>query len=330
MKDYQESCSSGKRKRQNDDDYDPRPGPSGSVSSSSYDYRPSLNFDDSSSDEEDAKDFDREALLRDINADIDKIISRTPADDTKVGPKKEEYLKAEVASNYRGKDGAIYTFEIFMRDKNTCRSKKDRPGKADPRAPIIYDQNGVANAIIPANHKLMLLATRIATHPRQYIKRGNYVLFKFFVDGEALSEGTLHEASISKPDVNFAKAFIDTHEVRDNQRVEYAHEANAHVGTFVVQIFTKLRETVVSEQFSAVPEDDRVLEKTKRRVCCSVSNNDEEVDVTSVQAHNKQVRKFSTPQAGLAESGLPAATINVSSEGDTVHNLSIFTSDQLR
>ena len=29
---------------------------------------------------------------------------------------------------------------------------------------------------------------RIATHPRQYIKRGNYVLFKFYVDGEALSE----------------------------------------------------------------------------------------------------------------------------------------------
>ena len=75
-----------------------------------------------------------------------------------------------------------------MRDKDTCRSKKDRPGKYDPRAPIIYDKNGVANAIIPANHKLMLLCTRIATHPRQYIKRGNYVLFKFYVDGEALSE----------------------------------------------------------------------------------------------------------------------------------------------
>ena len=47
---------------------------------------------------------------------------------------------------------------------------------------------GVANAIIPANHKLMLLAKRTATHPRQYIRRGNFVLFKFFVDGEALSE----------------------------------------------------------------------------------------------------------------------------------------------
>ena len=109
--------------------------------------------------------------------------------DTKV--KKEEDVAATaaaVASNYRGKDGAMYTFEIFMRDKDTCRTKKDRPGKYDPRAPIIYDKNGVANAIIPANHKLMLLCTRIATHPQQYIKRGNYVLFKFYVDGEALSE----------------------------------------------------------------------------------------------------------------------------------------------
>ena len=39
-----------------------------------------------------------------------------------------------------------------------------------------------------------------------------------------LHQGTLHEASLSKPDINFAKAFIDTHAVQDNQRVEYAHE----------------------------------------------------------------------------------------------------------
>ena len=31
---------------------------------------------------------------------------------------------------------------------------------------------------------------RMATNPRQYIKRGSYVLFKFFVDGDALSEVT--------------------------------------------------------------------------------------------------------------------------------------------
>ena len=42
-----------------------------------------------------------------------------------------------------------------------------------------------------------------------------------------LHQGTLHEASLSKPDINFAKAFIDTHAVQDNQRVEYAHEVGA-------------------------------------------------------------------------------------------------------
>ena len=111
-----------------------------------------------------------------------------------------------------------------MRDKADCRSKRDRAGKGDPRAPIIYSQAGLANAVIPANHKLMLLCTRLATHPSQYISRGKYVLFKFYVDGEALSEGVLHEASISKPDIHFGKAFIDTHEVKDNQRVEFSHE----------------------------------------------------------------------------------------------------------
>ena len=153
-------------------------------------------IDDSDSDsDQEEKHFDREALIKNIDAEIRSLISRPASEsteekvDTKV--KKEEDVgttAAAVASNYRGKDGAMYTFEIFMRDKDNCRSKKDRPGKYDPRAPIIYDKNGVANAIIPANHKLMLLCTRIATHPRQYIKRGNYVLFKFYVDGEALSE----------------------------------------------------------------------------------------------------------------------------------------------
>ena len=79
-----------------------------------------------------------------------------------------------------------------MRDKADCRSKRDRAGKGDPRAPIVYSKAGLANAVIPANHKLMLLCTRLATHPSQYITRGKYVLFKFYVDGEALSEGVLH------------------------------------------------------------------------------------------------------------------------------------------
>ena len=117
-----------------------------------------------------------------------------------------------------------------MRDKADCRSKRDRAGKADPRAPIVYSKAGLANAVIPANHKLMLLCTRLATHPSQFITRGKYVMFKFYVDGEALSEGVLHEASISKPDTHFGKAYIDTHEVKDNQRVEFSHQ----VGIFLI------------------------------------------------------------------------------------------------
>ena len=115
--------------------------------------------------------------------------------------------------------------------------------------------------------------------------------------------------------------------MRDTQRVEFAHEANAQVGTFVVEVFTKLKETLVSHQFSATPEDDRVLEKTKRRICCSAARDEADVDVTSVDpgpgpsssslragraASSKQVTRFDTPQAGLKESGRPAATIKVS------------------
>ena len=187
MKDHQSCQSSGVKRKRSDNPESiltPVPGPSGL---SRHNNVFNTNNDDSSDDDEDHKDFDREALLREINADINHIIS-SGSKKEELKPKKEESLKADIASNYRGKDGALYTFEIFMRDKNNCRTKKDRPGKADPRAPIIYNSNGVANAIIPANHKLMLLATRIATHPRQFVKRGNYVLFKFFVDGEALSE----------------------------------------------------------------------------------------------------------------------------------------------
>ena len=66
-----------------------------------------------------------------------------------------------------------------------------------------------------------------------------------------------------------------------------------------------------SEQFSSVPEDDRVLEKTKRRVCCSVGS--EEINVTEPDSH-KMVRRFDSPQAGLAESGLPSATVEVGNQ----------------
>ena len=122
-------------------------------------------------------------------------------------------------------------------------------------------------------------------------------------------QGQLHEASVKNPELHWAKAHIDTHTVQDDQKVEYAHEANAYVGTFVVKVFTKLRETLVSEQFSAVPEDDRVFEKTKRRICCAVPADSES---GPSESPNKQVKKFDKPQAGLAESGLPAASIAVS------------------
>ena len=77
----------------------------------------------------------------------------------------------------------------------------------------------------------------------------------------------------------------------------------------MVKVFTKLRETLVSEQFSAVPEDDRVFEKTKRRICCAVPADSEDAPGESP---NKKVKKYEKPQSGLAESGLPAASIEVS------------------
>lgn len=270
-------------------------------------------FSDSDSEDEKLADFDRESLLKDIDADIKSIIS-TNDNKTEEKPKSKLKIKSRLdpkpaISHFKGKDQALYTLEIFMRDSETCRSKKDRAGKNDKRAPIILDNEGVANAIIPPNNKLMLICKRTATHPRQYIRRGSYVLFKFYVDGEALSEGQLHEASIKNPELHWAKAHIDTHTVKDDQRVEHVHEANAYVGTFVVKVFTKLRETLVSEQFSAVPEDDRVFEKTKRRICCAVPTDSESAPGESP---NKQVKKYDKPQSGLAESGLPAASIEVS------------------
>ena len=95
----------------------------------------------------------------------------------------------------------------------------------------------------------------------------------------------------------------------DQQRVEFAHQANAFVGTFVVKVFTKLRETKVVEQFTAVPEDGQVFEKTKRRICCALPP-----DAEGGEAGNaaKVVRKFETPESGLVETGLPVASLEVS------------------
>ena len=110
-----------------------REGPSSSINSYSYDTGtgsgPSANFSDSDSeDDEEEKPFDRESLIRDIDADIKNIIAKTTEskngmkDDIKI--KKEEDIlntASAVTSNYRGADGALYTLEIFMRDKRTCR-----------------------------------------------------------------------------------------------------------------------------------------------------------------------------------------------------------------
>ena len=110
-----------------------REGTSTSSNRHSYDRStgagPSANFSDSDSEDDDEeKPFDRESLLRDIDADIKNIISKSTEvkngkkEDIKI-KKEEEILNtaAAVTSNYRGADGALYTLEIFMRDKRTCR-----------------------------------------------------------------------------------------------------------------------------------------------------------------------------------------------------------------
>ena len=151
---------------------DPGPGPSSSNGAQSAlgnghaAHRPHIDFSDSDDSEEEEKCVDRAALLREIDADLQSIISRPgPSDDKKPVVKKEEgagVAGAGAGSGYRGGDGALYTLEIFMRDKRSCRSARDRPGKADPRAPVVWDREGAAHAVIPANHKLMLLCTRCA------------------------------------------------------------------------------------------------------------------------------------------------------------------------
>ena len=87
---------------------------------------PSANFSDSNSEDDDEeKPFDRESLLRDIDADIKSIINEVKNERKEnIKIKKEEDIlntAAAVTSNYRGADGALYTLEIFMREKRTCR-----------------------------------------------------------------------------------------------------------------------------------------------------------------------------------------------------------------
>ena len=76
-------------------------------------------------------------------------------------------------------------------------------------------------------------------------------------------------------------------------------------------MFTKLRETRVVEQFTAVPEDDRVFEKTKRRICCAVPADAETSSSSSASPAKRTVTKFEKPESGFMESGLPVATLEV-------------------
>ena len=77
------------------------------------------------SDDEEEKEekLDREELLKQIDQDINRLIEEGKRID-----KKEEILKKAKAVKVKGRDGAEYTLEIFMRSLASCRSKKDRAG----------------------------------------------------------------------------------------------------------------------------------------------------------------------------------------------------------
>ena len=78
-----------------------------------------------SDDEEEEKEekLDREELLKQIDQDINRLIEEGKRID-----KKEEILKKAKAVKVKGRDGAEYTLEIFMRSLASCRSRKDRAG----------------------------------------------------------------------------------------------------------------------------------------------------------------------------------------------------------
>ena len=58
-----------------------------------------------------------------------------------------------------------------------------------------------------------------------------------------------------------------------------------------------------------MPEDDRVFEKTKRRICCAVPADAE--TSSSASPAKRTVTKFEKPESGFMESGLPVATLEV-------------------
>ena len=67
--------------------------------------------------------MNREELLKQIDQDINRLIEEGKRID-----KKEEMLNKAKAVRVKGRDGAEYTLEIFMRSLASCRSRKDRAG----------------------------------------------------------------------------------------------------------------------------------------------------------------------------------------------------------
>ena len=65
----------------------------------------------------------REELLKQIDQDINRLIEEGKRID-----KKEEMLNKAKAVRVKGRDGAEYSLEIFMRSLASCRSRKDRAG----------------------------------------------------------------------------------------------------------------------------------------------------------------------------------------------------------
>ena len=80
-------------------------------------------FSDDEEEEEKEEKLDREELLKKIDQDINRLIEEGKRID-----KKEEILKKAKAVKVKGRDGAEYTLEIFMRSLASCRSRKDRAG----------------------------------------------------------------------------------------------------------------------------------------------------------------------------------------------------------
>ena len=208
-----------------------------------------------------------------------------------------------------GTDQAEYTLEIFMRDVISCLTKRDLARKTDARAPIAYcycrcGSKGVRNqahAIIPTNQKLMLYAKRTAKYERHRVGQRKFVLFKFYVDGTALSEGQLYETSLSNPDVHWAKTHITTtNTVEDEQCMENIQDANQSLGMFKIEIWTKLKDSKVVEEYKAIPEDNRCHEKRKQKICIA-SSDEGGVETTT----------FEKEVGGLKGYGPPQAVINV-------------------